>query len=334
MRAKPRTTTAQKGHPYGRRPTGGAADLLWDWSKSGTRQAALHRLVRRLPGARSAAAYRFGLVDRPHYAHGVRRATELAARLGHPGVTVIEFGVAGGNGLLALAAHARHYAAATGVRVRVVGFDSGAGMPAAKDPRDLPHLFGPGFYTMDHARLRARLGETDSDSDALTDTELVLGDLADTLPAHLDAHADALREHPVGFIALDLDTYSATATALDLFRTPGHAHLLPRVTCYLDDLPGTVEGIGEAAAVAEFTAERPDRPMGRVLGLRAFTPFDPAWADQIFVHHRLDHPDYARLELGATGDQLPLEAPPTKLLPRRRADRAGGSPTGSGRPGA
>lgn len=26
----------------------------------------------------------------------------------------------------------------------------------------------------------------------------------------------------------------------------------------------------------------------------------------IYAHHRLDHPDYARLELGATGDRLSL----------------------------
>ncbi|MFJ2782241.1 hypothetical protein [Kitasatospora sp. NPDC087315] len=86
----------------------------------------------------------------------MRRATELAARLGHRGVTVVEFGVAGGNGLPALAEHARYYAAATGVAVRVVGFDSGAGLPDVTDPRDLPHLFAPGYYTMDHTPGRER----------------------------------------------------------------------------------------------------------------------------------------------------------------------------------
>ncbi|MFB6894476.1 hypothetical protein ACFCX4_34845 [Kitasatospora sp. NPDC056327] len=297
MRRKP-GTTAQKGHPFGRRPDGGLADVLWDWSKSGTRTAARNRLLRRLPGVGTAGAYRFGLVERPHYAYGVRRATESAARLGHRGVTVVEFGVAGGNGLLALTEHARYYAAATGVAVRVVGFDSGAGLPGTTDPRDLPYLFAPGFYTMDHDRLRARLDGA---------AELVIGDLAGTLPAYLETHAGVLREHPVGFVALDLDYCSSTATALGLFRGPGHAHLLPRVTCYLDDLPGTIGRIGEAAAVEDFNAAHPGRPIGRVLGLRAFTPFDPPWADQIHVHHRLDHPDYARLETGATGDQLPLE---------------------------
>ncbi|MFI0169594.1 hypothetical protein [Streptomyces sp. NPDC017095] len=271
--------------------------MVWEWSKSGTRHAVLTRLLRRLPGVGDAGAYRFGLVERAHYAYGVRRATELAARLGHQGVTVIEFGVAGGNGLLALAEHARYYTAATGITVRVVGFDGGRGMPPAKDPRDLSYLFGPGFYAMEEERLRARLGAA----------ELVIGDLAETLPHYLRSHADLLREHPVGFVGLDLDYYSSTTTALDLFRNPEHEHLLPRVTCYLDDLPGTIEQIGEAAAIADFNAAHPDRPIGKVLGLRAFTPLDPPWADQIYVHHRLHHPDYASLEAGATGDQLPLQ---------------------------
>ncbi|MFP3966402.1 hypothetical protein SMC26_29115 [Actinomadura fulvescens] len=274
---------------------------MWDWSKSGTRHAArnrlLRRLIKRLPGGGVDAAYRFGLVERPHYAYGVRRATELAARLGHRGVTVVEFGVAGGNGLLALAEHARYYTAATGVAVRVVGFDGGVGMPAATDPRDLPYLFGPGFYTMDHERLRTRLGAA----------ELIIGDIAETLPHYLHTGASLLRDQPIGFVSLDLDYYSSTTTALDLFRSPAHEHLLPRVTCYLDDLPGTIEQIGEAAAIADFNTAHPDKPIGRVLGLRAFTPFDPPWADQIYVHHRLHHPAYARLEIGATGDQLPLD---------------------------
>lgn len=86
-----------------------------------------------------------------------------------------------------------------------------------------------------------------------------------------------------------------------------------------DDLPGTIEQIGEAAAVADFNAAHPDRPIGRVLGLHAFTPFDPPWADQIYIRHRLDHPHYPRLE-GDLPEQSPPAATPSELhripLPR------------------
>ena len=36
-----------------------------------------------------------------------------------------------------------------GVGNDVVGFDTGEGMPAASDYRDLPHIWSKGFYKMD-----------------------------------------------------------------------------------------------------------------------------------------------------------------------------------------
>ncbi|MFI5617653.1 hypothetical protein [Streptomyces sp. NPDC051567] len=258
---------------------------------------AVARLLRRLPGVSRDAAYRFGLVERPHYAYGVRRATESAARLGLPGVTLVEFGVAGGSGLLALAEHAGYYAKATGVEVRIVGFDAGDGLPPGRSVRDLPYLFGAGFYPMDKARLVSRLGGA---------ADVVIGDVTETVPRYLETNAHTLRTHPVGFVSFDLDYYSSTVSALNLFRGGDPGRLLPRVTCYLDDLPGTIAEIGEAAAMAEFNAEHDDRAISRVLGLRPFIPFDPPWADQIYVHHYFSHPHYPALEAGATGDRLPL----------------------------
>ena len=45
---------------------------------------------------------RCGMWSRPHYAYGVFAAAKLARRLGYSGMSAVEFGVAGGNGLLAL----------------------------------------------------------------------------------------------------------------------------------------------------------------------------------------------------------------------------------------
>jgi hypothetical protein len=71
----------------------------------------LARLTR-LPGARTLwcqfpvgrlrTRVRYGVFDRPDYAYGVYSAADLAKRLGLQAITVIEMGVAGGNGLLAL----------------------------------------------------------------------------------------------------------------------------------------------------------------------------------------------------------------------------------------
>src|SRR5215207_985617 len=48
----------------------------------------------------------YNTLDRPHYGYGLLKAAELARRLGYARISAIEFGVAGGNGLLSLERHA------------------------------------------------------------------------------------------------------------------------------------------------------------------------------------------------------------------------------------
>src|SRR5262245_35330149 len=66
-----------------------------------------------------------GGLARPHYAYAAIRASELAVRLGYKEVTWIEFGVAGGNGLIALETIKAEVERQLPIRVRIVGFDMG-----------------------------------------------------------------------------------------------------------------------------------------------------------------------------------------------------------------
>ena len=68
-----------------------------------------------------------GLLPRPNYAYGMLRAADLARYLGLKHVTVCEFGVATGNGLLAMIDLARRLSPETGIEFRIVGFDTGEG---------------------------------------------------------------------------------------------------------------------------------------------------------------------------------------------------------------
>src|SRR4030095_1441653 len=125
------------------------------------------RLLTQIPGAKSLwSKYPFGSVDlrvrfgvweRPHYAYGCYHAADLAGRLGLKGITVIEMGVAGGRGLLALERIAGAIATTSGINIDVVGFDSGEGMPTPVDYRDLPYVWNTAFYKMDQDQLKARL---------------------------------------------------------------------------------------------------------------------------------------------------------------------------------
>src|SRR5690348_9762896 len=78
----------------------------------------------------------FDLIPRQHYAYGVLRAAELAAKSGLKAVTIVEFGVAEGTGLMNLCRISRKVSAITGIEFEIVGFDSGVGMPPPQDYRD------------------------------------------------------------------------------------------------------------------------------------------------------------------------------------------------------
>src|SRR5688572_3833960 len=94
------------------------------------------------------------LLVRPHNAFAILRAAEYALGLGIRTVTLIEFGVARGAGLMNMAKIASRVTKATGVEFQLYGFDTGSGMPASTDYRDHPDLYAPGDFRMDPDALR------------------------------------------------------------------------------------------------------------------------------------------------------------------------------------
>jgi hypothetical protein len=239
----------------------------------------------------------YGTIDRAHYGHCMLQSAMLARKLGHSRISCIEFGVAGGAGLVAMERHAEAVHAETGVEVVVFGFDTGKGMPAPQDYRDLPYLFQPGYFAMDVPKLKARLNSA----------KLILGDVAQTVRGF----AEQENPPPIGFIAFDLDYYSSTLTALKIFET-SHRYVLPRVACYFDDMVGDIdwaynEFTGELLAIKEFNAEHENIKIAPVSGLRFSGRRIPqTWHEQIFVAHLFTHPDYGKPINEVT--QLPLAA--------------------------
>jgi len=140
---------------------------------------------------------------RPHYAYCVYHAAELARRLNLNSISVLEFGVAGGNGLLFLDQLARRVESALGVKIQLYGFDTGAGLPEITSAADLPYWFQPSQYKMD-------VGALLSTANSAT---LVLGNVRDTVSDFFAKYRPA----PVGAILNDLDLYSSTSDSLKLF---------------------------------------------------------------------------------------------------------------------
>lgn len=236
--------------------------------------------------------YELGLVDRPHYAFGIRSAAYEARALGLEGITVVEFGVAGGNGLLAMEQHARHVERETNCKIRVVGFDSGAGLPPPQDYRDAPFLWAGGDFSMDQGKLQERIGTA----------ELVLGDVRDTVAEFAHGVDPA---QPVGFVSFDLDYWSSTVAAFNLFRGQVTT-CLPRVWCYFDDIVAMIPDIGELLAIREFNEEYASRKIRHPYALRTNIPFRPVWANQMFQAHFFEHPLYTQLITQVKDRELPL----------------------------
>jgi hypothetical protein len=222
---------------------------------------------------------RFGGLRRANYAFCMQRGAALAEALGIDRVSVIEFGVAGGNGLLNMEAHAqaleKHYA----VRFEVFGFDMGHGLPRSSDPRDLPYRWRKGLFAMDRVALEQRLSRA----------RLILGDVQQTIQTFVKQQAPA----PLAAIAFDLDYYSSTRDALRIFDIAPE-YRLPRICCYIDDLTDTISEVGVLKAISDFNLEHPAKPLsqlrGNLLGFRT----QPTWRDYIYELHDLTHPLYAQ----------------------------------------
>jgi len=249
-------------------------------SPSGTAFRALLRLYRRYFALPLETEVALNWTPRPSYAYCTYHAADLARRLGISRISVIEFGVAGGNGLLFLRDFAARVGQAMNVEVEVYGFDTGAGLPAVSATEDLPYWFRPFQYRMDQNALQTRLHPA----------KLVLGNVADTVSEFFTRYDPA----PVGAIFNDLDLYTSTTDSLKLFDQDA-LHFLPRLFMYFDDVIGTElemysECNGQLLAIKEFNRRQHAVYLGLNQNLLARN--DVNYRYQIYYAHFRAHPLY------------------------------------------
>jgi hypothetical protein len=221
---------------------------------------------------------RWDVAERPHYLLGVLRAADQAKESGVSEISVVEFGVAGGAGLLRLQDYAEQVERETGVRVWVYGFDTGSGLPELSgDYRDHPELWTAGDYPMAQEALERRLSGR---------TELVLGKIGDTVPTFVRGRLRA----PVGFVAIDVDLYSSTCDALRILSLPERKTLI-RVVIYLDDAEKMRfhRFAGELLAVEDFNKSNAGVKIDRWRGIKSHRPFpEHSWLDRMYVAYDLE----------------------------------------------
>jgi len=216
---------------------------------------------------------------RPPYLIGLVEAANQANQQGHEEICAIEFGVAGGAGLLAMQEEAAAVEREKGVKIRVYGFDLGAkGLPSfIGDYRDHPDAWKPGDFKMDEERLRSHLTDR---------TTLILGNVNETASRFFEDQ----NPPPVGFISIDLDLYSSTRDALTIFDSP-KLKMLWNTPVYFDDIEFIFNHrfAGELLAIEEFNLRNRRVKIDRWYGVEANRPFPERLIYQkLYVAHDLD----------------------------------------------
>ena len=221
---------------------------------------------------------RWDAVARPQYLAGILGGVDQAKREGASKISVMEFGVAGGNGLVLLQEYAAVVERETGIGISVYGFDAGSGLPAlCGDYRDHPDQWRPSDYRMDEQALRRRLSSR---------TTLILGDIKTTLPAFVAAR----QAPPLGFVSVDVDLYSSTVDTLKVFTQPGKC-MLRRVPMYFDDTEFVFNHrfAGELLAIEEFNHAQNGVRIDIWRGLRKHRPFpESPWLRNMYMAHDLE----------------------------------------------
>jgi hypothetical protein len=236
-----------------------------------------------------------GRVSRPYYGFCAWLAGKQAERLGYDKIALVEFGVAGGNGLMNLEKHVSRLEQHLDVSYEIYGFDLGEGLPAPEEYRDSPYYWDRGHYDMDVERLKRNLDRS----------ELVLGNVADTVPDFISEYDPA----PIGAVSVDLDYYSSTKDALQILSCKDE-YLLPRVPMYFDDVLGgdglrmTIPQIGEAQAIREFNEDNDQGVIGKLQFPEGSSK--PVKPRRQYAYHKFDHNMYNEY-IGEEDRQLPLK---------------------------
>jgi hypothetical protein len=248
---------------------------------------------------------------RPQYVWGTLQGVALAKVLGIERVSVIEFGVASGAGLVSMERTAERCEQLAGLGIDVFGFDTGTGHPKPRDYRDMPYRWFEGYYPCDREVLQKKLRRA----------RMIYGLIAETVTTFVQT------EHPpVAFVGWDFSTYTGTRDGMRLFAADAES-LLPRTPCSFRSAVGkdNCEFTGELLAIGEFNAAHAMRKIGKIPGMRYFAPAHPGhWVEMLHTLHIFDHPAYNRPQSFALSAVIDIDGRETYVKAAFGADLASG----------
>jgi len=220
----------------------------------------------------------YDCIPRHPYAYCILAAADHALEHGIKRLTLIEFGVAAGAGLMNMCWIAKQVTKETGVEFDIIGFDSGEGMPPPIDYRDHPEKYLTGDYPVtDKAALLSALPPN---------ARIYYGPIEQTLK-----QAETGITSIIGFVSVDVDYYHSARESLEIL-TWQPTRYLPAVPMYFDDVqyPDHNRFCGELLAIDEFNEKHVLRKIAIMNFLPKFRIFKNAlWHGQIYYAHIFDH---------------------------------------------
>jgi hypothetical protein len=239
------------------------------------------KIVKRFRLGSYEARLTYGAVKRPHYGFCIKNAAILAKKLGYSKISVIEFGVAGGRGLLNIEYHVNQIEKLYGIEFQIYGFDTGVGLPEPQGHRDLPYIWKKGFYKMNKQNLLDKKGKA----------KILIGNINETIKTFIELYNPA----PIGALIFDMDYYSSTYSSLNILLSKDK-YFLPRVFSYFDDTIGNVESLyndytGQRLAIRQFNKENKDIKIAVPYYLKVKL-FPQNWFNQIWIIHFFKHKKY------------------------------------------
>ena len=221
----------------------------------------------------------FDLIIRQQHAYGLLQAADRALKLGFRSVTVIEFGVASGAGIMNIQRIASNIQKMTGVKFDIYGFDNITGMPPHKDYRDHPDLYKEGDYKMNYAVLKKHLN---------SNVTITQGNIKSNIKQFLE---NLPPQSPIGFVSIDVDYYSSTVDALTVFDGEASKYL-DIVYLYVDDIHKEEHNslCGELLAINEFNKNHSKMIIEKYAFLESQRIFKHAkWIKHMYSLHVLEH---------------------------------------------
>tara|TARA_B100000963_G_scaffold50762_1_gene38891 strand:- start:446 stop:1297 length:852 start_codon:yes stop_codon:yes gene_type:complete len=222
-------------------------------------------------------------LEKPYLAYCMLNAAIQAKGLGIMKISAIEFGVCSGASLTYIEKYSKEIEKLTGVSFNTYGFDMMSGLPKTSiDYKNQLYFWPQGAFKTDLEKLRNNIKTS----------TLIIGDIKDKVKTFFDDY-----EPPViGFISFDLDYYTSTLSAFEIFNF-SQSNYLPRVECYMDDVSSFNElsaskGTGVLRAIEEFNERENNKKIYKKELVSQFRRFKEYWNEKIYVFHYFNHDLY------------------------------------------